>query len=150
MNIVLEKYKDLTPKNDEATTNLMWADLIGMSKQDQQRIWLRDGVVGDVCVYHKSPEYPDSILEYVQGSKEDSVTTLYKGNSLFMDLSRLRDARKELITEIGAVLMAIPSHVTIYDEGREREAFLNELGTAQLVDVLIRVTGSHLSQILLG
>lgn len=142
-NPVLHKYRDITPLSDDATTDAMLRILVDIHPQEQQRWWIKNQNVGFVCIFTHE-KFPGKVIEYVQGSQEDSVTTLYDMHPIFADLARLEQVRNELITEIGVTLMALPASVLVYDAGREREAPLKELGTAQLMDVLAHFTGTDL------
>jgi hypothetical protein len=137
MNI-LDKFKDLEPTYNEAITNAMLIALVATPNNRQDDMWIRDGVAGNVCVY-KDNRYPNHVIEYVLGSKDDSVTTLFIGHPVFASRQLLIDLRKELITGIAVATMSLPSTVMVRDEGRERDAYLMELGTAQLVDIMTNV-----------
>ena len=140
-NLVLEKYRTINPINDIATTDAMLRVLVEIPNERQEDFWIRSGEVGNICLY-RNDNYPGFVLEYAQGSRDDSVTTLYSDNGLFKSRQQVADMRKALIDEIGRVLLALPSTVVVYDGGRERESFLNELGTAQLFDVLALFTST--------
>lgn len=139
MNIILEKYRGLRPLNDPQTTDKMLAILVEVPEAKQEGMWLRDRNVGHACLFrHES--FPGKVIEYVQGTQQDSVTTLYEESPVFESRATLLAAREALIHEIGRVLMAIPATVVVYDEGRERDVRLWELGTAQLFDTLAHFT----------
>ena len=141
-NAILTKYHAITPLIDDETTDSMLKVLVEIPAHEQQRFWMRNQAVGNVCIY-TSDAHPGKIIEYVQGSQEDSVTTLYAANTIFNDLAVLEKVRSDLINEIGAVLMRLPSTIGVYDNGRGRQIALKELGTAQLMDTLAHFTNSH-------
>jgi len=140
-NSVLHKYRTINPINDIAVTDAMLRVLVEIPNEQQEGFWIRDNEVGNICLY-RNDAHPGKVLEYAQGSQDDSVTTLYEDNGLFQSRQQLWDMRRDLMSEIGRVLLAIPSTVVVYDAGREREVFLRELGTAQLFDVLARFAGA--------
>lgn len=141
-NMILEKYRSLKPLNDEAAVNAMLGVLVEIPPSLQNDFWVREADVGSFCLY-ENDMHPNKVLEYVQGSADDSVTTLYEPNSILQSRAALIDARRELIAEIGRVLLALPSTVAVYDSGRERQVMLRELGTAQLYDVLAHFAGKQ-------
>lgn len=145
-NAILSKYnRSIRPLNDIETTDAILRVLVDVPVTEQQRFWIADDAnCGRVCLY-SHPNFPGLVLEYVQGTQEDSMTTLFEADPVFADLPRLAEMRKELINEIGATLLALPSTVTVYDTGREREVFLNELGTAALIDTLAHFTGTDIA-----
>lgn len=142
-NSVLTKYRTIRPVNDIDATNSLLSILVEIANEQQNRFWVRSEVTGAVCLF-KHDSHPSRVLEYVQGSKDDSVTTLYEENSFMTDCGQLSRVREELINEIGIVLMALPSTVAVHDGGRDRQAMLKELGTAQLMDVLAHFTNTDI------
>lgn len=147
MNAILEKYRSsITPLNDSETTDEMLRLLMAVQVTAQQRYWIKSHELGYICVF-KHEKFPGKVIEYVQGTQDDSVTTLYQGTLITDDISRIEETRKDLIGEIAHVLMALPSTVAVYDEGRERQTVLKELGTAQLMDVLAKFTHTDLATI---
>lgn len=142
MNHTLEKYRSLKPINDETTVNAMLTILVEIPPSLQESFWIRENDVGSLCLY-ENEMFPNKVLEYVQGSADDSVTTLYGPNPIFNSRQALIEARQELIAEIGRSLLALPSTVAVYDSGRERQVMLKELGTAQLYDVLAHFVGKQ-------
>lgn len=146
-NTVLNKYRGVViPLNDSETTDGMLRILVDMTPQEQQRMWIKSENIGHVCLF-KHDNFPGKALEYVMGSQEDSITTLYEGTPVMADMMRLEELREELIAEIARVLMALPSTVAVYDAGRERQATLKELGTAQLIDTLAHFTHTDLATV---
>ena len=143
-NAILTKYRSINPLIDDATTDAMLKVLVEIPASAQQRFWIRSQAVGNVCIYTQD-DHPGKVLEYVQGSQEDSVTTLYSANGVFNDLSTLEKVRSDLINEIGAVLMRLPSTIGVMDQGRGRQVALKELGTAQLIDTLAHFTSSNIA-----
>lgn len=143
-NPILHKYRTLQPINDIATTDAMLRKLVEISNDRQDGFWIRDASVGNVCLYADLAHH-GKMLEYTQGSQDDSVTTLYEDNGLFETRQQVLDMRKDLIDEIGRVLLALPSTVVVRDGGREREVFLRECGTAQLFDILVGFTNTDLA-----
>lgn len=147
MNPILTKYRQhFKPINDIAVTDGMLRILVEVPPEQQETMWFRDADAGSVCVFMHD-NFPGKIIEYVQGSADDSVTTLYESDSLIADRARLKAARGELITEIGAVLMRLPSTVGVRDEGRERTLPLRECSTAQLMDLLAQATGTDIGSL---
>ena len=144
MNEILLKHRDIKPVNDVADAEQLLSHLVELDPIKQQLYWIKSEEIGFVCVY-QHPDVPNRVIEYVQGTKSDSVSTLYEGNEKIADLERLAEVRRELMGEIGAVLMRLPSTIAVYDGGREREAALKELGTAQLMDVLAHFTGTDIN-----
>lgn len=137
----IHRYNSLIrPVNDEATVNLLLAALVDMTPEQQRDFWFRDATAGAVCLFANELA-PGKILEYVQGGRDDSITTLYEGTSLFASRQAVIDARSTMMTEIAASLLSLPSAVGFYDEGREREVALKEMGTAQLIDQWARARG---------
>lgn len=139
-NMVLEKYRNLKPINDIATTDAMLRVLVEIPNERQEDMWLRDNRAGQVCIY-RDPRFPGKVLEYAMGSKDDSVTTLYEDVGLYQTRQQVLDMRKEIIEEIGRICLSLPDMVTVFDSGREREVFLRECGTVQLFDLLAAMSG---------
>lgn len=128
---IISKYGKLKTINDEARTDAMLKQFTEQPYERHQDMWIRDAVVGNVGVF-KQDNY---VIEVVMGSEDSSVTTLFDYNPIFSMRTELAEARKELIIEIGAATMSLPSRVAIHDEGRGRDVFLREMSTAQLIDV---------------
>lgn len=145
-NATLHKYRSLKPVNDEPTTNKLLTILVEIPNAGQEGFWIRTNDAGYVCLFQHD-SVPGRLVEYVQGSQDDSVTTLYELNPVFATLQSLKDCRNDLISEIGRVLLALPNTVTVHDEGRERQLFLRELGTAQLMDVLAHFASVDLATV---
>lgn len=145
-NPTMNKYRTIRPINDVAVTDAMLRVLIEIPNAKQEDFWIRDQKVGNVCLYRDS-RFPGKLVEYVQGSKDDSVTTLLEDNGLFQSRKQVVDMREDLIMEIAKLLMALPGTVLVMDEGRERKVFLRELGTAQLFDVLVNFAQKDLASI---
>lgn len=146
-NAILTKYREVRPTFDESQVNTLQIELLKTTDAERINGFVRDDMGGTFCVFTDSA-VPNRVLEYVKGSEQDSVSTLYENTSpIFSDLGALRMARRELIGEIGARLGRLPSTISVYDGGREREVALNELGTAQLMDVLARFTGTDLNSL---
>lgn len=77
------------------------------------------------------------VLEVVFGHKpgvEDSISTLFQNCALF-EKSNWVSMRKTLIREIAAKLGTIPRAIELQDEGRNREVYLTEMSSAQLLDI---------------
>lgn len=145
-NSVLTKYRNLRPMNNQEIVDGMWRHMVALTVPEAEHRWLKSEDTGFVFLYtHK--DYPNVVLEYVQGSKNDSVTTIYEYSTEVSSLDQVRKVREELINEIGRVLLALPSTVVVRDEGREREVALKELGTAQLMDVLAHFTHTDIKTI---
>lgn len=137
-------HRHLRPINDDQKTDAMLALLVKVPGERQNDFWIRGSDSGTLCLW-ENEAFPGVVLEYVQGSQEDSVTTLYESCPMLATRQSLIDTRTSLINEIGALLMALPSTIAVYDGGREREAMLNELGTAQLIDVLAHFSHTDLA-----
>ena len=140
----VSKYDGLKTVNEEVITDEMLKRLVETSPERQQDWWIRDVLVGNVCVYFDD-RYPDYVLELVMGAEESSVSTLFMRHPTFTARKSLAGARKELITEIGVATMSLPSRVAIRDEGRGRDVALAEMSTAQLVDILASATVGKLA-----
>ena len=145
-NLILSKYRALTPVSDEAAVNDMWQMMMELTVPEAAPRWLKSEDTGYVFRFTSS-KYPQYVLEYVQGSKQDSVTTLYRASPEVASLESISKVRSDLINEVGSVLMALPSTVVVGDAGREREVALKEMGTAQLVDLLAHFTHTDLKTI---
>lgn len=143
-NATLFKHRSIKPLNDDATTDKMLAILVEIPNHKQEGFWIRAESAGSVCLF-KHESFPGKVIEYVLGSRHDSVTTLYEENPAFATKRSLEDTRNDLIGEIAKVLMALPSTIAVYDAGREREVVLRELGTAQLIDTLAHFTHTDLT-----
>lgn len=133
---VLEKYRDLRPVSDDATTNLLLTILTELPRGRQAGLFAQSRNGGRFYLFrHES--VPGKVVEYVPDYAQDtSVTTLYEEHSVFESRQRLLDAREEVIAAIDHLLLAVPNTATVRDEGRNKEFKLPELGTAQLLDVL--------------
>ena len=129
------------PLNDIAVTDGMLRVLVHTPESVQEGFWARDNEAGNVCLFGHD-RYPRKVIEYVAGSKEDSVTTLYEATSIFDSKTDLMRIRKDLIREIKAMTMTVNNSFALYDEGRERHVKLKEMGTAQLIDTVIKMQGA--------
>lgn len=138
-NSVLEKYRSLRHVNDENIVNAIFDRLIVIPANQQGQYWIRDAEAGQICTY-EDDRFPGKVLEYVMGTQEDSVSTLYEGHPIFESRARLVDVRKEIIAEIARLFLAVPSVLTLWDDGRGRQVHLRELGTLQLLDMLAYMT----------
>lgn len=143
MSYALNKYRDLRYKHDEKITEAIMASMVALSFAEQRDLWIFDQDAGILCVY-QDPRFPQYVIEYIKGSDEDSVTTLFETAPLFGDRSRLREARIEIMQEIASHFLSLPSVLTVYDEGRGRQVYLRELGTMQLLDVLAHVSSKEM------
>ena len=143
-NSTLYKYRGIKPLNEPETTDKLLSILVDIPHHLQDRMWIRDNT-GSVCIF-RHDSAPGRVIEYVQGSADDSVTTLYEDCPELSTMQAVLEARKELITAIGVATMAIPSTIAVRDEGRGRsEVPLRELGIAQLQDVLAHFTNTDLA-----
>jgi hypothetical protein len=121
-------------------TNGLWFEMSTMDVHKQQQYWMRDPHIGNVFLYSNNSTCPGKFLEYVEGVQDDSVSTLYQASQIFNEKSVFMKARLDLINEIAAKLMLLPSLVIVFDEGRQRNINLQEAGTAQLIDILAEIT----------
>lgn len=136
----------LRPKTDVAAVERLWTILTEMTPEEQHRFWIRDPKAGQVCLFeHESA--PGVVLEYVAGSKQDSVSTLYEAATVVGSKQALIDVRTFLITEIAVIFGGLPSAMGFHDAGRGRDVFLREMGTAQLLDELARLMSLSLEAI---
>ena len=143
MSILVNKFKHLSPVNDLPKIEEAWLQMVTMSKQEQAEYWHLDNLTGKVMLLplQDSQTGENFYLEYVRCNDEvndDSVTTLYSSASEMTNRAKWADVRKELIFAVAGQFNALPSGMTVFDEGRNREVFLSELGTAQLLDILAR------------
>lgn len=133
---VLEKYRSLTPLNDEAATNALLLTLVGIP-HGRLHDFFGASAHGGRFYLLRHESQPGKVLEYVPDAISDSsVTTLYQEHPVFESRQRLVDAREEIISAIDVLLMSVPGTATVLDEGRGKQFPLAELGTAQLYDVL--------------
>lgn len=134
---IIEKYKSIDPLNDEATTHALLQLLVDVPNERKAAYYAQDINAGRVYLF-RHDSFPGKVIEYVPGLPgDDSVTTLYAEHPIFASRQALLEARKELIGAIDHILMAVPNTVVVRDDGRERDVFLQELGTAQLLDTLV-------------
>ena len=140
MHPIYEKYRAVTPLNDEQVTNAILGQMVKAPKADLADFYARDPRVGQFYLVRDS-DHKGKVLEYVPDMIADtSVTTLYAEHPIFATRQALIDARKEIIEAIERTLLAMPGTPTVRDEGRGKEFHLFELGTAQLLDVLNHFT----------
>ncbi len=138
-DLITGKYRQLRPLNDEAITHAMLQILVDVPPSQQNALWHR-GETGSFCIF-RHDKFPGKVIEYVQGSKNDSVTTLYVDCPLFESLNAVADMRKQLQYDVAARHHALPSSISFFDHGRERDVVLTEMGTAQLYDMIAQQTG---------
>lgn len=136
-NDVIDKYaKLINPVSDEATVMELFKHLVKLTPAQQHEMSFVDAEVGKVLIF-RHDQFPGLVLEYVLGTKDDSVSTLYRESPIFATRQTLIDTRRALYREIGAVMLALPASVVVSDPGRQRgDVYLYELGTAQLIDTL--------------
>lgn len=146
MSVLIRANQAVKPITDNAKVDAMLRILIEIPPSEQNDLWLRNDPrrVGDFCLFRHG-SYPGVVLEYVQGGKQDSVTTLYQHSPEFSTRESAAALRRDLMREIAAVTLSIPDSIGIFDHGREREVFLREMGTAQLVDTLARALNVSLA-----
>lgn len=133
---VVEKYRSLVTMNDDGIVNKMLGILVEVPKDRLEQFYAGSTNGGRLYVY-RNAEVCDGVVEYIPDhANETSVTTLYREHPMFESRAKLIATREEVISAIDRVLMALPGTTTIYDEGRNKELYLAELGTAQLLDVL--------------
>lgn len=139
---VLAKYRSLQPLNDEETANKLLRIMVEMPDVEHVKYFGRSSKAGRFfLIRHES--VPDHVIEYVPDIQDDSsVSTLYVDHPIFASKQALIDAREEIIEAIDRIFLAVPNTVTVKDLGREKELFLPELGTAQLLDVLQKFSGN--------
>lgn len=78
------------------------------------------------------------VLEVVIGKRaEDVIGTLYLPNPMMNVTSEWIRHREELIMLAAKLFNADPMNLGVNDEGRGREVFIREMGTAQIMDVCI-------------
>jgi len=139
---VLVKYRNVQPLNDEEIANKLLKIMVEIPDENFHEHFGRSSKAGRFfLVRHES--VPDRVIEYVPDIQDDSsVTTLYVNHPIFASKQALIDAREEIIEAIDRIFLAMPNTVTVKDLGREKELFLPELGTAQLLDLLSFKTGN--------
>lgn len=141
---VLEKYRDIQVINDEETLNKMLAILVELPKEELMKRYVHSPRSGR-CYVLRHDDFPGYVLEYVPDIQNDSsVSTLYAEHRIFQSKQSLIDAREEIIAALDSHFMAIPNTVTVRDEGRNKEVFFPELGTAQLIDALAMFTSKRI------
>jgi hypothetical protein len=138
MSDVLNKYSNIRYKNDPKITDEILTRMTNLPAKEQFALLKHHPDAGTIAIYH-DPRFPEYVVEYVKGSEDDSVTTLYEKAPLFADFSLLVKARLEIMQEIAVHFLSLPSTLTAYDAGRSRRAYLKEFGTMQLLDLLARV-----------
>lgn len=144
MNIA-QKYRHFAPVNDMGKIEEAWQYLVTMPPAEQKQRSREHPEAGKILLLPLRDDQTDEwyFLEYVKCQepvREDSVTTLYHNAPELHSLESLIEVRKELILAIAQRFVALPSTMTVMDAGRNREAWLNELGTAQLLDILAMST----------
>lgn len=131
---------------DDALMHEMMEEMAQNNKDQQD--WMIDADYGVVCIFRNETRWPGKIIEYVKGSKGDSISSLYEASPALATARDLGRVRKDLILEIAAKMQALPSRIGINDAGRERAVPLREMGTAQLIDMLAKLTTGGLQSIL--
>lgn len=136
-HIVLEKYRSIAPVTDDATAHAIVAAMTGYTHAQASSMYARSERAGRFyLVRHESA--PGKVLEVVpdENNGETMVITLYEDSPIFVTRQSLIDVREEIIGAIDHLLMSVPNSVVVHDAGRNKDALLRELGTAQLLDVL--------------
>lgn len=137
---VIEKYRNLVVVNDEDTVNAMQGVMVKLPESFLLHCYSYSSKSGRAIVF-RDERFPGFVMEYIPDQANDtSVTTLYADHSIFQSAQSHVDAREEIIAAIDSHFMAVPNTVTVMDGGRNKECFLVELGTAQLLDVLALIT----------
>lgn len=136
INAVIEKYRSLAVINDSDIAGRLEKVLADTPIEEMVDLFAHSSKGGMLFMLrHESA--PGIVMEYVSDqANEQSVMTLYQDHPAFVSKQSLIDAREEIIAVIDRHFMAVPNTVTVVDEGRGKEYFLVELGTAQLLDVL--------------
>jgi hypothetical protein len=133
---ILNKYTSLVVMNNEVLAKQMLKEVTEMPQLSvEQRLSISfDG--GDI-IMHRNDE-PEAVLEMVMGHiKDDCSLTLYAPHPALSSREALTRARIEVIGAIEKKRGVSGQYSSmIRDRGRDRSAFLHELGLAQLVDVL--------------
>ena len=136
INGLIEKYRSLVVVDKEGVALQLQTVLQSMSEEEVIGLFAHSSRAGIfLTLKHKSA--PGLVLEFVPDqANETPVITIYQDHPIFQSKQSLIDAREEIIACIDKHFMAIPNIVTVMDGGRNKECFLVELGTAQLLDVL--------------
>lgn len=136
MSSLLEALRSLKPITDDDKIMAILKELSELPPATAGQYFAQSHLGGGVYLYG-GKAHPGFVVEYVQGhAGDDSVSTLFAANALFNDKTRYLKVREEAITEIARGYLALPSTIGIPDEGRGRTVRLNEMGLAQLADLL--------------
>jgi len=137
-NLLIRANRDIKPLSDEKTVESMLRYLVEVPDAAQEGFWVRSYEGGHVCLFGHHA-FPGKVIEYVAGSKEDSITSLYVATSIFDSRWNLMLLRIDLIREIKAATMTVNDSFALFDGGRERHVRLKEMGTAQLIDTVTKL-----------
>lgn len=135
---IAQKYEAIfkTVNNDSLAIKL-GEELAALPEKDFKDAAIQDTHTGR-CVFY-GDDAGTVVLELVGGTvKADSIVSLYQPNAIFSNRSGYIEARKELMAECAKVLGAPGSQdrLAVMDHSRGRHVLLNELSTAQLIDIL--------------
>lgn len=142
-NKVLEKYsRVVVPVNVAGNVINEYRERL---KNDQSGArQMTSHVAGDVILFIWD-RYPQWVMEIVLGARgEDCAIAFYHSDSIFNDINAYERMRQNIIYEIAGLFSALPSSIR-FDDGRDRKNLeMKEMGTAQLLDELARLTYSSI------
>lgn len=142
-NKVLEKYSRVVlPVNLAESVVKEYREYL---KNDQSGLkQMKSYTAGDAALF-KWSKYPQWVMEIVLGKGgEDCAIAVYHSDSIFNDIDTYERMRQDIIYEIASLFSALPSSIR-FDDGRDRKNLeMRELGTAQLLDELARLTYSSI------
>lgn len=137
-NDLAKKYEAIFQTvNNDALAIKLGEELAALPEKDFKEAAIEDTHAGR-CVFY-GDDAGTVVLELVGGTvRADSIVALYQPNPIFSNRGRYVEARKELMAECAKVLGAPGNQdrLAVMDNSRDRHVLLNELSTAQLIDIL--------------
>lgn len=138
----LDRVRNLIVVEDDQLLLALTLDLQKRDRSAQMMALAVSNEWGSVYVYANDNLLPNLVLECVMSREHgDSISTLYRGHPIFNTKADLIRTRLELIRELAAKVGLSVESAGVEDPVRGRYLGLGELGTAQLIDLLMERSG---------
>ena len=141
--LVLDKYRDLVAVNSSRIAHELSDLLKKEGTEDQRRCFGGDMRVGFIWLY-RNDKNPGNVLECIVSEVGDAITSVYKEHRSLQSINTLAQAREELIGALVEKIGLSRERTGIEDPGRGRSLGLEELSTAQMIDLLAEQMGSSI------
>lgn len=137
----LALFRQIVAVNHEKLAHELSLKLRARSTDEQRACFAGSRESGFFYLFHDPRISADTVLESVVSPHGDSIVSLYKIHKIFADPAALVRARTELIRVVAGKIGMPAESIGIDDPARGRALGLEELSTAQLIDILAEKEG---------